>query len=420
MDANDSLITRLMAKYARHEALTAEELRTLENWWKASSDNMELAKQFGNEEWVREAVKKLNSVPKREMWAEITRQLDEMDAAVNGAGTGFQPKKSTGRLATLAWSLSAAALVLCTVWLIVKQERTKPGKAPTTAKTENTPVIIAKRDAIWIDSTGHSVPLGSLPVGSIISTIGANILRKVDTNALAYDALADKKLFLRPSGSNMLTTGSESSPYHLQLSDGSAVWLSSGARFIYSNNSRDNEHPYTLVGKAFFDIAKAGGKPFVIDLLNGNRIRVTGTEFSAESYAQKPDCRVALVSGSLNLTTNKDSVQLSAGEEAIGHSASVEKQKIKDPAAVTGWIGKSLSFHFDNTDFETALAQVASWYGLKVSNPHNLKGTAIMVDLPRPSSPEPILKSIAKLQSHFVQMSFQNNEIVVSNWRGTK
>jgi hypothetical protein len=271
-----------------------------------------------------------------------------------------------------------------------------------------------------MDSAGHAVMLGALPVGSIISTLGNKILRKVDTNALAYDASAEKNQYTVACSGNVLATGSESAPYHLQLSDGSAVWLAAGARFKYANNSRDNQHPYALAGKGFFDIAKAGGRPFVIDLSNGNRIRVTGTEFSAESYPQKPASRVVLVSGSLSLTSKKDSVRLAAGEEAIGQVASVEKQKTRDGAGVRGWIGQSLSFHFSNTDFETALARVASWYGLTVSNPHKLKGTAIMFDLPKPASPERVVQSIAKIQSHFVQLNIEHNEIVVSDWRGTR
>lgn len=42
-------------------------------------------------------------------------------------------------------------------------------------------------------------------------------------------------------------------PYHLQLADGSRVWLDSGVRFECTNNSRETAHPYRLVGKALFN-----------------------------------------------------------------------------------------------------------------------------------------------------------------------
>ncbi|HEY4336290.1 MAG TPA: hypothetical protein VGM89_10340 [Puia sp.] len=432
MDSNVSVIAMLMARYARHETLTDEERRILEEWWQSSPENREVADQFADEKWVERALASLDKVPRKKMWKEISRQLDEMDGITEKAPDRL-PSLRAKRRRMLWFSVSAASvlLVIGAIWLLGKRAEIKEKGIPSEVLAL-TAALRDEGDAIWTDSAGRPVPLGAVPVGGVVSRAGRQVLRKVDTFALAYDTPgaetgspsmempADMPADSTGLFRNCLAVGRNSSPYYLRMVDGNAVWLGGGARLQYTGNSGDVAYPYRFTGKALFDIVKNLGRPLVIHLPNGKRIKVEGTRFYVESHADSPMSKVAIFSGNLRLFDKGDSIQLRTGQEAITDADGIVVQAIVDSSAMMAWAGNSLFFHFNNTEFESTLSQVAAWYGLKISNPGRLKGTAINSDLPRSSSPDNIIQILKIVESGYVTLRLEQNVIVVADWPGTR
>jgi hypothetical protein len=79
------------------------------------------------------------------------------------------------------------------------------------------------------------------------------------------------------------------------------------------------------------------------------------------------------------------------------------------------WVKKSLYFHFDNTEFITAVAQVASWYGYTVDNPKGLHGIPISDHLRKDPSPEGVVFTIGQIESSYLYVWVRDKVIHVSD-----
>jgi ferric-dicitrate binding protein FerR (iron transport regulator) len=162
---------------------------------------------------------------------------------------------------------------------------------------------------------------------------------------------------------------------HLQLPDGSEVWLNTTSSIRYPPNFKGDTREVTINGEAYFKVAtlrlRSGQKkPFVVTA-GAMQVEVTGTEFNVMAYADEDTIRTTLLEGSVKVvkreTANgkENSVRLKPGQQAIlvphlplaiNHSPAIEQ--------VTAW--KNGNFHFNNEGIQNIMRQVARWYDIKV------------------------------------------------------
>jgi hypothetical protein len=102
---DENLIAELMAKYARHEVLSAEESRVLEEWLAESDEHRALVELFQDEKWVEAMQRRMRPERSVEVWESITRRLDE-------AGIGLVPPARQRRVVRLRPVMGAAAAML--------------------------------------------------------------------------------------------------------------------------------------------------------------------------------------------------------------------------------------------------------------------------------------------------------------------
>ncbi len=93
---------------------------------------------------------------------------------------------------------------------------------------------------------------------------------------------------------------------NITLSDGSNVWLNANTKLQYPAVFNGKERSVYLDGEAFFDIAKNKEKPFVVETKNCE-LEVLGTSFNVEAYTDNTNFSVALMTGSLRLSSKIDS-----------------------------------------------------------------------------------------------------------------
>jgi ferric-dicitrate binding protein FerR (iron transport regulator) len=98
----DSLIMELILKYARGSVLSQEEHRILHEWEAASPDNKALLASFGDQEWLEERLKEMQSVPSQRMWGTIRQRI---------GATEDVPVKKPVRIYPILGSLAIAALL---------------------------------------------------------------------------------------------------------------------------------------------------------------------------------------------------------------------------------------------------------------------------------------------------------------------
>ena len=189
---------------------------------------------------------------------------------------------------------------------------------------------------------------------------------------------------------------------HVVLPDGTKIWLNAGSSLKYSSSFNKGQREVSLVGEAFFDVAKKKGAPFFVKT-NEVTIKVLGTAFNVKAYPNEGSVSTTLVRGSLVIehrtkgkavlqtvlepnqqaTYIKNSGQLllsSAESETLNkekiHKIDQIKGKILltkkiDTEPFTAWKDNRLVFR--NESFESLAIKLERWYGVKI----NIKGDEI-------------------------------------------
>lgn len=118
----------------------------------------------------------------------------------------------------------------------------------------------------------------------------------------------------------------------VDLPDGSKVWLNSGSELTYPIVFNTSERRVHLTGEAYFKVNKSTTPFFVSNL--GPEVKVYGTEFNVNSYANEELVTVALAEGKVSLNLNG-------------------KEEFIAPGQVSAFDKKNKSITIENTDVVT-------------------------------------------------------------------
>jgi len=156
---------------------------------------------------------------------------------------------------------------------------------------------------------------------------------------------------------------------HLQLPDGTLVWVNSGTNLSYPSSFSDGKRNVKLQGEAFFDVAKDEKHPFIVDLGKIN-IQVVGTKFNASNYEGGRQTEVVLASGKVMLFEkyeNKSRLvsEMVPGQQAIylkgGNTISL---KHVDTGKYISWIYGKLIFKDDPMD--EVVLKLDRWFNVQI------------------------------------------------------
>ncbi len=128
----------------------------------------------------------------------------------------------------------------------------------------------------------------------------------------------------------------------IELPDGSKVWLNAASSLTYDPNA-PSQRSVTLVGEAFFEVARDEDKPFVIQ--TGDVVTtVLGTSFNIRAYADE-DLEVAVNTGQVAVQNERteQTVVLQAADVATYQRATaklVKEQQVAVPS--NAWVAGRL------------------------------------------------------------------------------
>jgi len=100
----------------------------------------------------------------------------------------------------------------------------------------------------------------------------------------------------------------------LTLQDGTVVWLNAQSTLTYPARFSGKERRVSLVGEAFFEVAKNKRKPFIVETQH-IKLKVLGTQFNIYNYPKSDISQVALIEGSVQICSDNLSVVLKPNEE---------------------------------------------------------------------------------------------------------
>ena len=167
----------------------------------------------------------------------------------------------------------------------------------------------------------------------------------------------------------------------LTLPDGSTVRPVGDSRVTVAENFADDRR-VVLSGEAFFSVASDEAKPFTVEA-DGLTVTVLGTEFNMKAWADKSEREVSLVSGSVEITKDGESVTLAPMERYV-HDAATGDSEVASftPEQIDRWrFGR---VNIDNLTLEQALRAVGDFYDKEVviegGLPGNMGVTTVLTD----------------------------------------
>jgi len=143
-------------------------------------------------------------------------------------------------------------------------------------------------------------------------------------------------------------------PFDVILPDGTFVHLEAGSTIRYPKNFSDKDRRVTLIGDAFFDVAKDPSRPFTITC-GELETRVLGTSFSIDSQPSG-DVTVVVAHGRVALSSGKAHVVLVPHERGIfSHAENTISKSRVDSMVWNSLVASHYSLNFNDVRFSDVL-----------------------------------------------------------------
>ena len=332
-------VSRLIVKDLQG-CISPEEKVMLDKWLEESSENREIYHRVQgrvNREERQRIIRKLN---KRAAWERVDRNTKKYRHPIL--------RRCMKYAATIVLPLFMVGVGF---YLIRDKEEIHP-----VAEMVKISPGVTKAELILAD--GHKVVLGTETIDSLVSEEGVNIVK--DGNGVSY--LGNKEEGDLAYNIMRVPRGGE---FKVRLQDGTLVYMNSETELKYPVRFVGKERRVYLSGEAYFEVQRDTTKPFIV-VMNGNEVRVLGTEFNVRSYEDEKCQFTTLVAGKVLLTTHDHRcIELLPNEQGIvDPQGDIRKEQV-DVALYTAW--KDGNFVFRKQSLEHIMEIVERWYDLKVT-----------------------------------------------------
>lgn len=332
-------VSRLIVKYLQG-CISPEEKVMLDKWLEESSENREIYHRVQgrvNREERQRIIRKLN---KRAAWERVDRNTKKYRHPIL--------RRCMKYAATIVLPLFMVGVGF---YLIRDKEEIHP-----VAEMVKISPGVTKAELVLAD--GHKVVLGTETIDSLVSEEGVNIVK--DGNGVSY--LGNKEEGDLAYNIMRVPRGGE---FKVRLQDGTLVYMNSETELKYPVRFVGKERRVYLSGEAYFEVQRDTAKPFIV-VMNGNEVRVLGTEFNVRSYKDEKCQFTTLVTGKVLLTTSdRKCMELLPNEQGIVDPQGELRKEQVDVALYTAW--KDGNFVFRKQCLENIMEIVERWYDLKVT-----------------------------------------------------
>jgi transmembrane sensor len=397
-------IDPIVTKYLREEPLSAEETAALHAWVSQGKGRSEMLEQLKNEAGASRAnLAHLEEIPHSRIWETVEARIQQDGYWLEQENASLTPPVTQSRTTPFWRRLTVAASVLIIAaggayWALHNGHGAPP---ETTAKTKpSTDVAPGSNRATLTLADGRKINLDSSGNGLLASQGNTNITKLAD-GRLAYDKASTEN----PQASlyNRLTTP-KAGQFSLGLPDGTKVWLNNASALRFPVAFTGNTREVELSGEAYFEVAKDAVHPFIVHTTSGPAgpatIEVLGTAFNIMAYGDENTERATLVEGSIRYNHGAHHALLQPEEQSVLDThGDLKTLKNVNIAEITAW--KSGFFHFDHTNLESAMRQLARWYDVTVSYQGNIPPQEFVGKIQRNMPLSSVLKGLEGENIHF-------------------
>ncbi|WP_316786559.1 FecR family protein [Pedobacter frigiditerrae] len=181
--------------------------------------------------------------------------------------------------------------------------------------------------------------------------------------------------------------------YEIALPDGTHVWMNAASSLKYpSSFALLTERRVELLGEAYFQVAKDKQHPFIVKTAQ-QEVKVLGTHFNINSYADEPEVRTTLLEGSVNVSNlkSKNSKILKPGQQATLKGGDI---KVGDADVDQAMSWKNGDFVFVGEDLKAVMRQVARWYDVEIEYQGNINSSGVVSTISRTKKLSHVLKAL--------------------------
>lgn len=232
-------------------------------------------------------------------------------------------------------------------------------------------------------SSGRVIQLDTASNGNLADDGGA-IVRKVDDQIVYQGTVNEEAVY------NNIQTH-KGKQYHVTLPDGTKVWLNAASKLKYPTTFKKNRE-VELEGEAYFDVAPNEKQPFIVKVKD-MEVKVLGTGFNINAYAEQPYIRTTLINGRVQTTSNTRSVLLEPGEQANVGNNHLFKLKV-DVQLYTAWMRGAV--YFESETFHRIAAHLERTYDCNfVFTNSDLTALRLTIELRKPKNLQEVLDAIS-------------------------
>lgn len=208
--------------------------------------------------------------------------------------------------------------------------------------------------------------------GNQIVTFGNNTVMDIsqkENNAVLTDSISQKEVNLTQHKLNKLSVpfGKRTS---IILSDGSKLYVNSGSEVEFPAVFEKNVREISVKGEVFIEVSKQTKRPFIVHTPNSD-IQVLGTSFNISAYEDDEKEMVVIVSGSVQIASNNQSMMFKPDEMAEIKNGNIDKQQV-NVSEYIHW--KDGFMQFNKTSLTDVLKKIGRYYNVefKYKNELNL------------------------------------------------
>ena len=270
--------------------------------------------------------------------------------------------------------------------------------SPKATNVYTNDVTAGKNGATLTLANGQKILINDALAGNIVNEAGVKIT-KTAKGEIFYEVTGNNSKIL--TYHTLTTTRGEQA--QVRLPDGTLVFLNSASSLKYPTIF-GKERNVELSGEAYFQVAHNKQKPFNV-ASNGQQVKVLGTHFNINSYADEKVTKTTLLEGAVRLSSLREgtiiqSQVLEPGQQAILSPAGALKVEQVNADEVIAWTdGK---FIFDSESIESIMRKLSRWYDVEVVYEGNVKDRQFAGTISRKDNISKILDKITFTQSvHF-------------------
>jgi ferric-dicitrate binding protein FerR (iron transport regulator) len=219
-----------------------------------------------------------------------------------------------------------------------------------------------KNQAVLTLDNGEKVVLGSARIGTLAKKDNISI-KKTKDGQLVYQVEEGKASVANgPVAYNTISTP-RGGQYQVILPDGSRVWLNAASSLKFPTAFTGNQRDVELTGEAYFEVAKNPSKPFTVNV-NALNVKVLGTHFNINAYADEDNIKTTLLEGLVQLTSGNSHNLLKPDEQGIVKGNNIRVVEVDAERAVA-W--KNGFFDFNRASIRDIMKQLSRWYNIEVA-----------------------------------------------------